>query len=184
MLARWKEGCGGEGEGVDGAREVWKETTVVSTGMLFFLFLYLLVPAPHREARAEQYEGRYKEYRQELKQHAQALKQVSQELQGERFSRNKLQGELDQCRQELQALEKCRRDLKDEQGTSHLLREQVQLLVVWWGLVAVCSYLVDKSCVSLFVSLFVCLCVCLFVCLCVASFHSFLTFSLCNAPVP
>ena len=82
-----------------------------------------------REFRVEQTEGRYKGYRQELKHHAEALMKVSQELQTERANQVKLKAELNQCRQELRSLEKTGHDLKEEQSTSNLLREQVEQLV-------------------------------------------------------
>lgn len=87
------------------------------------LYCDITGPCCHRERRVQAAEDRYKDYRQELKQHAQALKKVSQELQVERHHRNQLQTTLDKSHQELQDQEKS---LRDEQGTSNLLREQVQ----------------------------------------------------------
>lgn len=79
-----------------------------------------------RESRVEQTEVRFKDYRRELKEHAQALAKVGQELQVERANKDRLKVELDQ---ELRSREKARRDLKEEQNTTNLLREQVGPLV-------------------------------------------------------
>ena len=120
----------GEGRGRRGRGRREGEATAARTGVLFYVeCIVAMLVGGCRESRVEQTEGRYKGYRQELKHHAEALMKVSQELQTERANQVKLKAELNQCRQELRSLEKTGHDLKEEQSTSNLLREQVEQLV-------------------------------------------------------
>ena len=120
----------GRGGGRRGRGRREGEATAARAGVLFYVeCIVAMLVGGRRESRVEQAEGRYKGYRQELKHHAEALMKVSQELQTERANQVKLKAELNQCRQELRSLEKTGHDLKEEQSTSNLLREQVEQLV-------------------------------------------------------